>query len=127
MHSKSNNIKFTSYNDSNEVVDKLFDSLRSRYQGNLVILVKRSDLIFDLVWMMYCKCHKIIFRCGGSYINSPDWIKKQKTTRNPENKDDKYFQYAVTVALNYDEIESNPQRVSNIKPFINIYNWEGIN
>ena len=49
MHSKSNNIKFTSCNDSNEVVDKLFDSLRSRYQGNLVILVKRSDLIFDLV------------------------------------------------------------------------------
>ena len=77
--------------------------------------------------MMYCKCHKIIFRCGGSYINSPDWIKKQKTTRNPENKDDKYFQYAVTVALNYDEIESNPRTVSNIKPFINIYNWEGTN
>ena len=38
-----------SYNDSNEVVDKLFDSLHSRYQGNLVISVKRSDLIFDLV------------------------------------------------------------------------------
>ena len=49
MHSKSNNKKFTSYNDSSEVVDKLFDSLRSRYQGNLVRSVKRSDLIFDLV------------------------------------------------------------------------------
>ena len=35
MHSRSDNIKFTSYNDANEVVDELFDSLRSRYHRNL--------------------------------------------------------------------------------------------
>ena len=35
VHSKTNNIKFTSYNDANEVVHGLFDSLSSRYQGNL--------------------------------------------------------------------------------------------
>ena len=35
MYSKSNNIKFTSYNDADEVVDELFGSLRSRNQGNL--------------------------------------------------------------------------------------------
>ena len=33
MHSISNNIKFTSCYDSNEVVDELFGSLRSWYQG----------------------------------------------------------------------------------------------
>ena len=32
MYSKSNNIKFTSYNDTNEVANELFNSLRSRYQ-----------------------------------------------------------------------------------------------
>ena len=32
-----------------------------------------------------------------------------------------------TVALNYEEIKYRPERVSNIKPFINKYNWEGIN
>ena len=31
-----------------------------------------------------------------------------------------------TVALNYEEIKYRPERVSNIKPFINKYNWEGI-
>ena len=40
--------------------------------------------------------------------------------------DDKWFQYA-TVALNYEEIKWNPERVSNIKPFINKYKWKGIN
>ena len=37
------------------------------------------------------------------------------------------MQYAVTVALNFKEIESHPERVSNILPFINKYNWEEIN
>ena len=35
MHSKSNNTKSTFYIDGNEVVDEVFDSLRSKYQDNL--------------------------------------------------------------------------------------------
>ena len=41
MHSRSNNIKFTSHNDANQVVDELFDSLHSRYQRNLEM--RRSE------------------------------------------------------------------------------------
>ena len=51
---------------------------------------------------------------------------KKTTTINPENEDDKCFQYGATVALNYEEIESPPERVSNIKSSINKYNCEGI-
>ena len=32
MHSKSNNIKLTLYDNANEVVDELFESLLPRYQ-----------------------------------------------------------------------------------------------
>ena len=46
---------------------------------------------------------------------------------NPKNTDDKHFQYAATVALNYDKIKWNLERVSNIKLFLNKYNWKGIN
>ena len=31
-----------------------------------------------------------------------------------------------TIALNHVEIGKNPQRISQIKPFINKYNWKGI-
>ena len=31
------------------------------------------------------------------------------------------------VALNYGEIELHPERASNIKLFVNKYNWKGIN
>ena len=39
MHSGKNNIKFTSFNDANEVAVKPFESLRSRYQENLEIFI----------------------------------------------------------------------------------------
>ena len=89
--------------------------------------MRGSDLIFDSVQLMYYKWHKGNFKRDGSYIDSPDWIKKKKATINPKNEDDKCLGYAVTVALNYGEIESHSERVSNIKPFIGKYNWKGTN
>ena len=38
--------------------------------------------------------------------------------------DDNCFQYALDIALNHQNIENNPERVSNIEPFINQYNWK---
>ena len=38
-----------------------------------------------------------------SYNDSPEWIKTKKATINPKNKDNKYSQYEVTVALGYGE------------------------
>ena len=77
---------------------------------------------------MYYKWHKINPTCSGSYKDSPDWIKNKETTINAINKkDNKYFQYAIPVASNYEEIKKDPQRITKIKPFINKYNWEGIN
>ena len=53
-------------------------------------------------------------------------MKKKKAKLNPKYKDDKCFQYAATVALNYGEIKWNPEIVSNIKLFINKYYWDRI-
>ena len=79
MHSSSKNMKFTSYNDANEVADELFESLHSKYQGNLETSMRRSHFIFDSVRLMYYKCHKVNFCCSGSYIDSLGWIKKEKS------------------------------------------------
>ena len=59
---------------------------------------------------------------GGSYIDSPEWLKDKKATINPKNNDDNCFQYRLTVALNHKKTKSNPERISKIKPFIDQYN-----
>ena len=43
----------------------------------------------------------------------------EKATINPKTTDDKCFQFTATVTLNYEEIESHPEKVSNIEPFMN--------
>ena len=87
-----------------------------------------SDFIFDCVHWLYYKCDEISFNQGGSYIDSPDWIKSKKLTINPINKkDNKCFKYTVTVALNHEETRKDLQRITKIKPFIDEYNYEGIN
>ena len=37
-----------------------------------------SDFVFGYVHLLYFKCHKINPNHGGSYIDSPDWIKIKK-------------------------------------------------
>ena len=37
-------------------------------------------------------------------MDSPKWLKNKKAV-NPKNNDDKRFQYALTVALNYQSIK----------------------
>ena len=46
--------------------------------------MKGSDFIFDSVQLIYYKCHRGNFKRGGSYIDSLDWIKKEKS--NNESK-----------------------------------------
>ena len=57
------------------------------------------EFVFDYVHLLYYECHKINPNRGGSYIHSPDWIKSKKATINfIDKKDNKCFQFAVTVA-----------------------------
>ena len=75
---------------------------------------------------MCYKFHKISLNRNGSDIDSPEWVKK--VTINPKNKtDDKCFQYPITAALNYPKINNHPEKIYNIKTFINKYNWKEIN
>ena len=74
------------YDNVNNVVDKLFKWLFSRYESGLETSTRGSDFIFHSFQILYYKCHKINFRRSGSYTESPDWIKwKQKSTINPKN------------------------------------------
>ena len=49
MHSKSDNIEVTTYDNANEVIKEIFESLLSRYQIGLETSMKGSDFIFDLI------------------------------------------------------------------------------
>ena len=122
MYSKNYNGEIMISDEADEVIKRCFDSLKNRYK-NKSQSMRGCDFIFEYVQLLYYKCHKINVNRVGSYIDSPDWIKSKKATINPTNKkDNKCFQYAVTVALNYEKIGKHTERITKIKPFINKYN-----
>ena len=47
MHSKTDNIKIMISDEANEAINKIFDSLKNRYQNNLE-LIKGCEFVFDL-------------------------------------------------------------------------------
>ena len=78
MHSKSGNIEITINNKADEVIEELFQSPLLKFQIGLETSMKGSDFTFDCVHLLYYKCHKLNFKRGGSYIDSPNWIRNKK-------------------------------------------------
>ena len=58
-----------------------------------------------------------------SELNSSGWLRSKKEAMiNGYNN----FQNSLNDALTYQNIEKHPERISNLKPYNNKYNWEGI-
>ena len=115
MHTKSDKIEIMMGSETDDITDELFESLLQKYQEGLEESMRASDFIFDSVNLLYFNLQKIsLNRKGSSYINSPKWLKNKKARINPKNNDNNCFQYALTVALNYQNIKKDRQRISKI-------------
>ena len=127
MHTKSNNVKIMLGSETNEIIENVFVSFLQKYQEELEESMRGSEFVYDSVDVLYHNLNKVSLSRGGSYIDSPNWLKNKKATINPQNKKDyRFFQYAVTVALNHEQIKDHPERISKIKSFIDQYNWKEI-
>ena len=127
MYTRSDNVEIMFGDDNDDIIEQLFELLLQKYEENLQNKIRGSEFEFDGINFLYYDFNKTSINRGGSYIDSPKWVKDKKLTINPKNNDDKCFQYALTLVLNLDKIKKDPQRISKIKPFIEKYNWEGIN
>ena len=112
--------------DTSDAINELIDSFMKRYQEGLETKMKGSSYIFESIDLLEYHLHKISVNRGSSYIKSPEWLKNKGVTINTKNKDNKCFQYAITAALNYENINNHLERLSKLKPFINNYNWKDI-
>ena len=127
MYNRSTPEEFMISSETEEVAEKLIIPLLQKYQDNLQNKMMGSDFIFNGVNYLFYDLNRITISKGGSYIESPKWLKDKKCTINQKNTDNKCYQYATTLALNFNNIDKHHQRISKIKPFINNYNWNNIN
>ena len=96
-------------------------SFLSNYQEEEKILRSGSNFVFENVDLLAVNIHKTDLKRRKSYIKSPEWILCKRVTIIPKNKDNKCFQYSIAVALNHQGIGNHPERISNVKRFIDKY------
>ena len=110
MHTKSDNITIIRGAENEDIINKLFNTFRKRYQEGLETKMIENSFTFEHIDLLEYHLHKISLNRGSSYIESPDWIKNKGVTINPKNiKTNNCLQYAVIAALNYQNIDSHPE------------------
>ena len=122
MHTRSNAAEFMSGSETEEIIESLYRSLLQKYQDNLNEKMRGSDFIFNGINYLFYDFNRVSISKGGSYTESPKWFKDKKSTINQKNNDYKCFQYATTLALNFNKINNDPQRINpfSIKSLLRI-------
>ena len=114
FHIKSKNIEILPGDDVNDIIKELADSFYKNYEEWLLILRNGSGYVYDNVEVLGIHFHKMQVKRG------------KKPTINPWNtKDNRCFLYAITIALNHQEISYHPERIWKLILFIPKYNWDG--
>ena len=104
------NISIMWGSDTDDFIIELFRSFLHNYQEELK-KIKGSDFNFESVELMDCKLHNVWLKRGVSYIESPKWILYKSATINPKDeKDNNFFQYSSTLALNHNEIKKRVRK-----------------
>ena len=87
MHTRSDSEEFINDSDTDEIIKGLFESFLQKYEEHLQKKMKGSDFEIDGVNFLHYDFNKISINRGGSYIDSPKWIKNKKSTIHPKNND----------------------------------------
>ena len=107
IYSASKRVDVFMGTDTDGAIDRLFDTTLQRFQQAIETSNDRgSRFNHESVILLHYYFQKKDIRRAESYIKSRDWLVNKGATINPRNENDnKSFQYAITIVLNYNKIK----------------------
>ena len=78
IYTKSEPVEIFMGSDTNDVIDRLFNTTLKRFQQGIKASVEEIELNRESVGLLYYHFQKIYIRRAESYITSPDWIVSKK-------------------------------------------------
>ena len=78
MYTRSDIEEFMNGDDTNKIIESLFESFLQRFEENLQGKMRGSDFEFDDINFFYYNFNKTSIYRSGSYIDSPKWLKDKK-------------------------------------------------
>ena len=110
-------------NNLDQIVLKMINNISYQIENPALL---SSRFIFEEVLYMDINIHQLNLTRGSRYLPLPDWLVSKKAIINPKNADQECFKWAVIAALEFQNIESHPEGISNLNKFSNNYDWSGL-
>ena len=106
-----------------EIVNQMIAHMKHQIE-NFALL--NSRFVSDEVLHMDVDFHQLNLMRGSTYLPLPDWLAKKKAITNPRNEDREYFKWAIIAASRWEDIDSHPERISELIRFEADFNWSGV-
>ena len=110
-------------NDFDQIVFEMINNINYPIENPTLL---NSRFVFKEVLHMDINIHQLNLTRGSSYPLLPDWLARKKAIINPKNSDQECFKWAVIEASRWEEINSNPERISKLKRYENDFDWSEI-
>ena len=108
----------------NEIVNGMFAHMKMQIENPVLA---NSRFRFDEVLFLDINFQQLNLTRGSSYLPLPDCVSRKSAVINPKNEnDEECFKWAVTAALHHEDIKSHPECISNLRQYINNYDWSGL-
>ena len=107
--------------ETDQIVDGMIDNMKFQIENAALL---SSRFVLDEFLHLDVNFHELNLMRGSSYLPSPDWLARKKAIVNPHNDDEECFKWSVIAVENAGM--KNPQRVSNLRKFMDNYDWSGL-
>ena len=104
-----------------QIVDGMTANMKFQIENPALL---NSRFVFDEFLYLDVNFHQLNLMRGSSYLPLPDWLVSKKAIVNPHNDDEECFKWSVITAENAGM--KDPQCVSNLRKFMDNYNWSGL-
>ena len=101
-----------------QIVDGMIANMKFQIENPALL---NSRFVFDEFLYLDVNFHQLNLMRGSSYLPLPDWLARKKAVVNPHNDDEECLKWSVIAAENAGM--KDPQRVSNLRKFIDNYDW----
>ena len=107
--------------ETDQIVDGMIANMKFQVENPALL---NSRFVFDEFLYLDANFHQLNLTRGSSYLPLPDWLARKKAIVNPHNDDEEFFKWSVITAENVGM--KDPQRVSNLRKFMDNYDWSGL-
>ena len=107
--------------EPDQIVDGMITNMKFQIE-NPALLNRR--FVFNEFLYLDVNFHQLNLMRGSSYLPLPDWLARKKAIVNPHKDDEECFKWLVLAVEKVGM--KDPQRVSNLRKFMDNYNWSGL-